>query len=75
MLKLTSLTAAVALAATMAAAPQQSRWTVHAVRYATLPFRVSGLVANLPAAERDRMIDIAMTVWVLRGPDNRLVLG
>jgi glyoxylase-like metal-dependent hydrolase (beta-lactamase superfamily II) len=31
-------------------------------------------VANLPAAERDRMIDIAMMVWVLRGPDNRIVL-
>jgi len=74
MLKLTSLVAAVGLAASLTGTAQQPRWTVHAVRFATLPFRVSGLVGNLPAAERDRMIDIAMMVWVLRGPDNRIVL-
>jgi len=77
MLKLTSLIAAIGLAATLSADLQQAqpaRWTVHAVRYATLPFRVSGLIGNLPAAERDRSIDIAMMVWVLRGADNRVVL-
>ena len=74
MLKLASLVAAVGLAASLTGTVQQPRWTVHAVRFATLPFRVSGLVGNLPAAERDRMIDIAMMVWVLRGPDNRIVL-
>jgi glyoxylase-like metal-dependent hydrolase (beta-lactamase superfamily II) len=55
-------------------AAQQPRWTVYAVRYATLPFKVASLIGNLPAAERDRTIDIAMMVWVLRGPDNRAVL-
>ena len=75
MLKFTSLAVAFAAAVTLTGAAQpQPRWTVHAVRYATIPFRVSGLVANLPPAERDRMIDIAMMVWVLRGPDNRIVL-
>ena len=77
MLKLTSWIAAIGLAATLPMsdqATQPARWTVHAVRYATMPFRVSGLIGNLPAAERDRTIDIAMMVWVLRGADNRIVL-
>ena len=74
MLKLTSLTAVIVLAVTLTGAAQQPRWTVHAVRFATLPFRVAGLVGNLPAAERDRTIDIAMMVWVLRGPDNRIAI-
>jgi glyoxylase-like metal-dependent hydrolase (beta-lactamase superfamily II) len=48
-----------------------ARWDVHAVRFATLPFQVSGLVQG---ADRSRTIDIAMMVWVLRGPNNRVVL-
>jgi len=45
---------------------------VHAVRFATLPaFRVSSLIAGAEAARR---LDIAMMVWVLRGPDGRVVL-
>ena len=47
-------------------------WDVHAVRFATLPaFRVSSLVAG---ADRTRTLDIAMMVWVLRGPNGRVVL-
>jgi glyoxylase-like metal-dependent hydrolase (beta-lactamase superfamily II) len=47
------------------------RWDVHAVRFATLPFQVSGLIQG---ADRSRTMDIAMMVWVLRGADNRVVL-
>src|SRR5204863_9612884 len=72
MVKFGTVVAAVALAAALGAAPQQpALWTVHAVRFATLPFKVSSLVANLPADERARTIDIAMMVWVLQGPDHR----
>jgi len=74
MTKTSAAIVGLSLAATLSAAPQQPRWTVHAVRYATLPFKVSSLIGNLPQAERDRTIDIAMMVWVLRGPDNRVVL-
>jgi glyoxylase-like metal-dependent hydrolase (beta-lactamase superfamily II) len=45
---------------------------VYAIRYATLPkFRVSGLVAG---ADTNRRLDIAMMVWLLRGPNGRNVL-
>jgi glyoxylase-like metal-dependent hydrolase (beta-lactamase superfamily II) len=44
---------------------------VYAVRYASIPFRVSGLIAG---ADTSRRMDIAMMVWLLRGPDNRNVL-
>jgi len=44
---------------------------VYAVRYASIPFRVSGLIAG---ADTSRRIDIAMMVWLLKGPDNRNVL-
>ncbi len=58
------------------AGTQAPRWEVYAVRYATLPaFRMSSLVAGLTAgADRARTLDIAMMVWVLRGPDGRVVL-
>jgi hypothetical protein len=47
-------------------------YEVYAVRYATLVgFPVSALVQG---AERDRKLDIAMTYWVLKGPDGRTVL-
>jgi glyoxylase-like metal-dependent hydrolase (beta-lactamase superfamily II) len=74
MAKFAGVLVALALSALVIAGAQQPRWTVHAVRFATLPFRVASLVANLPADERTRTIDIAMMVWVLRGPDNRIVL-
>jgi glyoxylase-like metal-dependent hydrolase (beta-lactamase superfamily II) len=44
---------------------------VFAVRYATLPFRVAGLVAG---ADTSRRLDIAMMVWVLRRADGSAVL-
>ncbi|HEX5068817.1 MAG TPA: N-acyl homoserine lactonase family protein [Vicinamibacterales bacterium] len=50
---------------------QAATWDVHAVRFASIPFRVSSLIAG---ADRTRMLDIAMMVWVLRGPGNRVVL-
>jgi glyoxylase-like metal-dependent hydrolase (beta-lactamase superfamily II) len=47
-------------------------YEVYAVRYARLrEFPVSALVQG---AERGRKLDIAMTVWVLKGPDGRIVL-
>lgn len=46
-------------------------WEVYAVRYASLPFRVSGLIAG---ADTSRRLDIAMMVWLLKGPNGRNVL-
>jgi glyoxylase-like metal-dependent hydrolase (beta-lactamase superfamily II) len=47
-------------------------YEIHAVRYATLPdFPVAALVQG---AERGRKLDIAMTIWVLKGPDGRTAL-
>src|SRR3954468_191301 len=47
-------------------------YEVYAIRYATLPaFRVSGLIAG---ADTSRRLDIAMMVWLLKGPDGRNVL-
>jgi glyoxylase-like metal-dependent hydrolase (beta-lactamase superfamily II) len=55
-----------------AAAQPQTEFEVFAIRYATLPqFRVSGLVAG---ADTGRRLDIAMMVWLLKGPDGRVVL-
>ena len=47
-------------------------YEVYAVRYATLVgFGVAHLVEG---ADPGRKLDIAMTVWVLKGPDGRTVL-
>jgi glyoxylase-like metal-dependent hydrolase (beta-lactamase superfamily II) len=47
-------------------------YEVYAVRYATVPhFPVAGLVAG---ADTSRRMDIAMTVWLLKGSDGRNVL-
>src|SRR6476620_3848389 len=46
-------------------------YEVYAVRYASLPFRVSGLIAG---ADTSRRLDIAMMVWLLKGPNGRNVL-
>ncbi len=47
-------------------------YEVYAVRYAKLVgFRVANLVQG---ADPGRKLDIAMTVWVLKGPDGRTVL-
>jgi glyoxylase-like metal-dependent hydrolase (beta-lactamase superfamily II) len=46
-------------------------YDVYAVRYASIPFRVSGLIAG---ADTSRRMDIAMMVWLLKGPGNRNVV-
>src|SRR4051812_21153790 len=46
-------------------------YEVYAIRYASLPFRVSGLIAG---ADTSRRLDIAMMVWLLQGPNGRNVL-
>ncbi len=48
------------------------RYEVYAVRYASIPnFPVASLIAG---ADTSRHIDIAMTVWLLKGPNGRNVL-
>jgi len=59
-----------ALSATHRFAPPE--YEVYAIRYGTLPaFRVSGLIAG---ADTSRRLDIAMMVWLIKGPDGRNVL-
>lgn len=50
------------------AAPE---YEVYAIRYASLPFRVSDLVVG---ADTSRKLDIAMMVWLIRAPGGRVVL-
>jgi glyoxylase-like metal-dependent hydrolase (beta-lactamase superfamily II) len=69
LLVLTALAALATIGATYAAPPA---YEVYAVRYATIPsFAASGLIAG---EDTSRRIDIAMMVWLLRGPDGRNVL-
>src|ERR1044071_5336894 len=51
--------------------PAASTYEVYAIRYATLNYPVSSLVVG---ADRSRRLDIAMMVWLLRGPNGRNVL-
>src|SRR4029077_6152136 len=47
-------------------------YEVYAVKYATVPaFKVSGLIAG---ADTSRRLDIAMMVWLLKGPGGPNVL-
>jgi glyoxylase-like metal-dependent hydrolase (beta-lactamase superfamily II) len=50
---------------------QASAYAVHAIRFATIPFQVSGLVAG---ADRSRTLDIAMMVWAATDGAGRVVL-
>ena len=60
------------IAACLIAAPEADKYEVYAVRFATLAnFPVSSLVAG---ADRARRMDIAMTIWVLKGADGRIAL-
>lgn len=55
-----------------APAPAPPQYQVYAVRYATVPnFPLRGLVAGAP---RDARTDLAMTLWVIRAPDGRVML-
>ena len=48
------------------------KYEIYAVRYATVSgFRVSGLIAG---ADPSRRLDIAMTIWVLKGIDGRVAI-
>jgi glyoxylase-like metal-dependent hydrolase (beta-lactamase superfamily II) len=61
-----------AAALTFAHRPAPPVYDVYAVRYATVPgFRVSGLIAG---ADTSRRMDLAMMVWLLKGPNGRNVL-
>ena len=63
--------AAAALLLTVTPTPS-SVWDVHAVQFAALRgFPVSSLING---ADKTRTLDIAMMVWVLRGPGDRVVL-
>ena len=46
-------------------------YEVYAIRYASIPFKVAGLIAG---ADTSRRLDIAMMVWLMKGPDGRIVL-
>ncbi len=64
--------AAMVLAAPVRTAAEPDKYDVYAVRFATIAnFPVSSLIAG---ADRDRRLDIAMMVWVLKGADGRLAL-
>lgn len=62
-----------AVAGSFGFAPRVSAppYEVYAIRYASIPFRVSGLIAG---ADTSRRLDIAMTVWLMKGADGRTVL-
>jgi glyoxylase-like metal-dependent hydrolase (beta-lactamase superfamily II) len=50
--------------------PQKPMYEVYAVRFATVPYRASSLVTG---ADRTRMVDLAFTLWVMKG-GGRVVL-
>jgi len=51
---------------------EADKYEVYAVRFATIAnFPVSSLVAG---ADRSRRMDIAMTIWVLKGSDGRIAV-
>lgn len=59
------------LAAPVAPAHAQE-YEVYAIRYGTLPsFQVRGLIAG---ADTSRRLDIALMVWLIKGPDGRNIL-
>jgi len=63
--------AAVLLVAPVLAQPKPE-YEVYALQYATIPgFRVAGLVEG---ADRDRKLDIAMMVWLLRGNGHNILV-
>jgi glyoxylase-like metal-dependent hydrolase (beta-lactamase superfamily II) len=61
-----------ALVAVSAFGQDKPQYEVFAVQYATIPdFRVSGLVAG---ADKDRKMDIAMMVWLVRGNGHTILV-
>src|SRR5262249_11108814 len=53
------------------AAQGSALYDAYAIRFGTIPFAVSGLVAG---ADRGRRIDIPVMVWLLKGSNGRRVL-
>jgi len=69
-MRLAAIVTAVAAVTMSVHAPPN--YEVYAVRYATIPnFPVRSLIAG---ADRSRRMDLAMTVWLIKGPNNRNVL-
>jgi glyoxylase-like metal-dependent hydrolase (beta-lactamase superfamily II) len=67
-----ALFTAVTIASGTHARAEADRYDVYAVRFATITsFPASSLIAG---ADRARRLDIAMTIWVLKGADGRIVL-
>ena len=66
----TTITAFLCVVGT-AAAQAAPQYEVYAIRFASIPFRVAGLVAG---ADTSRRLDIAMMVWLIKGPNGRNVL-
>ncbi len=61
-----------AAAAALHLRAEADRYEIYAVRYATLAnFPASSLIAG---ADRSRRLDIAMTIWVLKGLDGRIAI-
>src|SRR5579864_4872605 len=60
------------IAAAVRPSAEADKYEVYAVRFATIAnFPVSSLVAG---ADRSRRMDIAMTIWVLKGNDGRIAV-
>jgi glyoxylase-like metal-dependent hydrolase (beta-lactamase superfamily II) len=67
-----AVAAAIAIACLPRVSAEADKYEVYAVRFATIAnFPVSSLVAG---ADRGRRMDIAMTLWVLKGADGRIAL-
>jgi glyoxylase-like metal-dependent hydrolase (beta-lactamase superfamily II) len=47
------------------------QYEAYAIRYASIPFRVSGLIAG---ADTSRRLDIAMMVWLLKTPGRNVLV-
>ena len=62
-----------AAAVSLGAKPNEPEpsYEVYAIRYASIPFKVAGLIAG---ADTSRRLDIAMMVWLMKGPDGQVVL-
>src|SRR5713226_6112251 len=70
MMRFLSLLGAI-VAAPLVAQPKP-QYEVYALRYATIPgFRVAGLVEG---ADKDRKLDLAMMVWLVRGNGHNILV-
>ena len=71
-LRRASFVATLFLSPALLVAQQAPVWEVYAIRYGALPaFRVSGLIAG---ADTSRRLDATLMMWLLKGPDGRMVL-